>query len=402
MLLSLFIIIIAGLAFGWIFKKLHLPAILGMLLTGIIFGPNVLNLFDKNILSISADIREIALIIILAKAGLSIDISDLKKIGRPAVMMCFMPATFELLAFVIFAPKLMGLTVLESAILGTVMGAVSPATVVPFMTKMMDGGWGSKKGIPQMIIAGSSAGSVYVIVIFTALIALAGGEKVSAESFLQIPISMILGIMLGVALGLVLAWLFKQVHIRDTVKVLIILAISFALAYQEKVLTGIFSISGLLAVMSMCIMINDKRRIVAKRLNGKFEKLWVGAEILLFVLVGTSVDVKHVLSAGIVMVVMLTIGLVFRSIGTLISVFGIGLSQKEKLFCVIAEIPKATVQAAIGGVALSKGLACGNTVLSLSVISILITAPLGSFLIEKSYQKLCSREKAENRNKILA
>ena len=284
MLLSLFIIIIAGLAFGWIFKKLHLPAILGMLLTGIIFGPNVLNLFDKNILSISADIREIALIIILAKAGLSIDISDLKKIGRPAVMMCFMPATFELLAFVIFAPKLMGLTVLESAILGTVMGAVSPATVVPFMTKMMDGGWGSKKGIPQMIIAGSSAGSVYVIVIFTALIALAGGEKVSAESFLQIPISMILGIMLGVALGLVLAWLFKQVHIRDTVKVLIILAISFALAYQEKVLTGIFSISGLLAVMSMCIMINDKRRIVAKRLNGKFEKLWVGAEILLFVL----------------------------------------------------------------------------------------------------------------------
>jgi len=391
MLLSISLIILLGLLSGSIFRKLNLPHILGMLITGIILGPFVLNLLDQKILAISSDVREIALIIILAKAGLSLDISDLKRIGRPAVLMCFLPATFELLAFVLFAPKFMGVSLLEAAILGAVMGAVSPAVVVPFMSKMIDNGWGIKKGIPQMIIAGSSADDVYVIVIFTALVALAEGEKVSALSFLKIPISIVLGIIAGILVGLGLTCFFKKFHIRDTVKVLIILAISFILVYQEKIIHGIISISGLLAVMSICIVINNKSENVAKRLIRKFDKMWVGAEIFLFVMVGTIVNIKYALSAGPMMIVMLSIGLIFRSFGTYLSTSGTDLNKKEKLFFIFAELPKATVQAAIGGIPLSKGLNCGDMVLSLAVISILITAPIGAIIMEKTYKIFCER-----------
>lgn len=389
MLLSLALIILLGLIVGKIFKQIGLPQILGFLIIGIIMGPSCLNLLDSNILLISGDIRKIALVIILAKAGLSLNLNDLKRIGRPAVLMCFLPATLELLAFVVFAPMILGCSYVEAAIMGAVMGAVSPAVVIPFMSRMIDERIGTAKGIPQMIIAGSSADDVYVIVIFTALLGIAGGSEVSAVNFLEIPISIILGIVLGVLMGLGLSLLFNRFHMRDTIKVLIILGISFVLEYQENVIKGIISISGLLAVISMCLVINLKCEKAAHRLVIKFDKLWVGAQIFLFVLVGAIVDIKYAMEGGLAMIAVLLIGLAFRSVGTLISVLGTGLNSKEKLFVVIAELPKATVQAAIGGVPLSMGLACGGSVLTLAVISILITAPLGAILLEKTYKKLC-------------
>ena len=394
MLLSLALIILTGILIGALFKKLGLPSLLGFLIAGILLGPNALNLMDQNILAISGDVREIALIIILAKAGLSLDLSDLKRIGRPAVLMCFLPATFELIGFVLFAPKLLGCTVLEAAIMGAVMGAVSPAVVVPYMSMMLDKKIGTKKGIPQMIIAGSSADDVYVIVIFTALLSFASGQKVSAGTFLQIPVSIFLGIIVGALIGILLSFLFKKIHMRDTLKVLIILAVSFLLVYQENVIKGVISISGLIALISMCILINNRRPVVAKRLCPKFDKLWVGASIFLFVLVGTLVNVRYVVSAGLAMILVLFIGLAFRSLGTLLAILGTNLNRKEKLFTIIAELPKATVQAAIGGVPLARGLSCGNQVLTMSVIAILITAPLGAILIEKTYNKLCTNDAA--------
>lgn len=392
MLTSISLILLLGLLIGALFKKLHLPYIIGMLIVGVIFGPFVLNMFDSQLLAISPDLRQIALIIILAKAGLSLEIEDLKKVGRPAILMCFVPATFEIIAFILFAPALLGVTILEAAILGAVMGAVSPAIIVPRMTKMMDEGWGTKQGIPQMIVAGSSADDVYVIVIFSALLSIASGGNVSAVDFLQIPVSILLGIAVGVFAGILLTKLFKVVHLRDTIKVIIILAVSFLFLTLEKALEGIVGMSGLLAVMSMCIMINNRSGIVAQRLSSKFSKMWVTAEIFLFVLVGATVNIKYALAAGIMMLVMLFIGLAFRLAGTYVAVLGTGMNQKEKLFCMLAQIPKATVQAAIGGVPLAMGLSCGNTVLSFAVISILVSAPIGAFAIDATYQKFLQKE----------
>ena len=392
MLLSIGLIIIVGLTLGWIVSKAHLPRIIGMLFCGILLGPYLLNVLDSSLIDMSGDLRKIALIIIIAKAGLSLDITDLKRIGRPAVMLCFVPATLELLAFVLFAPSIMGVTVLQAAILGAVMGAVSPAVTVPRLTKMIDEGVGVKKGIPQMLIAGASADDIYVIVLFTTLVALEAGGKMNAMSLLRIPEEIILGALAGGILGVILAIYFKKVHIRDSLKVTIIMAISMILYWIE----GIAPVSGLLAVMTMGIALNMKLPLVANRLSAKFSKLWVAAEIFLFVLVGSTVNIGYVTKAGVGMIIMLFIGLLFRELGTFVSVLGVGLNTKEVMFCLISQLPKATVQAAIGGVPLAMGLSCGNVVLTMAVVSIVITAPLGAIGMDATVDRFISHDTETN------
>lgn len=388
MLLSIGLIILTGLLMGWVFSKLHLPRIIGMLIAGIILGPQVLNVLDTSVISMSGDLRKIALIIIIAKAGLSLNISDLRRIGRPAVMLCFIPATLELLAFVLFAPLIMDVTVLQAAILGAVMGAVSPAVTVPRLTKMIDDGYGVKKGIPQMLIAGASADDIYVIVLFSTLVGLEAGGPVSVLNFLRIPMEIVSGAVLGTVLGIFMALYFKKVHMRDSLKVTIIMAVNMLLYWFE----GIAPVSGLLAVMSMGIAINMKMPEVSKRLSQKFTKLWVAAEIFLFVLVGSTVNISYVSEAGLGMVAMLFIGLIFREAGTYISIVGTGLNTKEKIFCLISQVPKATVQAAIGGIPLAMGLGCGNIVLTMAVISIVITAPLGAIGMDATCHKYITKD----------
>ncbi len=388
MLFSIGIIILLGLSIGWLFTKLHLPYIIGMLLAGILLGPFGFGLLDPAIMDMSGDLRKIALIIIIAKAGLSLDIADLKRIGRPAVMLCFIPATLELLAFVLFAPSIMGVTRLQAAILGAVMGAVSPAVTVPRLTRMIDEKRGTKKGIPQMLIAGASADDIYVIVIFTTLVGLEAGGTVNAMSFLRIPEEIILGALVGAVFGWALSFYFEHVHIRDSLKVTIIMAFSMILYWLD----GQVPVSGLLAVMTMGILINNRKPIVAKRLATKFSKLWVAAEIFLFVLVGSTVNIGYAKDAGLGMVAMLFIGLFFREVGTWLSVVGTGLNQKEIFFCLISQLPKATVQAAIGGVPLAMGLSCGNTVLTMAVVSIIITAPLGAIGMDATMHRWISQD----------
>lgn len=382
MLTSLALVFLCGLLLGSIFQKLKLPSLLGMLLTGILLGPCVLNLLDGSLLSISPDLREMALVIILLKAGLSLDLDDLKKVGRPAVLMCFLPATMEIAAFLLFGPALLHVSLLEAGILGAVMGAVSPAVIVPKMSRMMEEGLGTEKGIPQMIIAGSSEDDVYVIVLFTALVTLAGGGSASVMDFVQIPVSIILGILLGAGSGLLLTKFFQTLHMRDSVKVLILLSVSFLFLALENLLEGRVSVSGLLAVMSMGVTLFNRYGLLARRISGKFSKLWVAAEVILFVLVGATVDIHYAANAGAAVVLMLAAGLVFRLAGTYLCVVGTPLNRKERVFCMLAQVPKATVQAAIGGVPLAAGLACGQIVLTVVVIAILITAPLGAFLID--------------------
>lgn len=388
MLLSIGLIIIVGLFMGCLASKVHLPHIIGMLITGILLGPYGWNVLDASVTDISGDLRKIALIIIIVKAGLSLDLTDLKRIGKPAVMLCFVPATFEIIAFVLFAPSIMGVTLLQAAILGAVMGAVSPAVTVPRLTRMIDEGYGVKKGIPQMLIAGASADDIYVIVLFTTFVGLEAGGSISAISFLRIPEEIILGALAGALFGIVLSVYFKNVHIRDSLKVTIIMAFSMLFYWLE----GIAPVSGLLAVMTMGIAVNMRLPVVAKRLSAKFSRLWVAAEIFLFVLVGATVNISYVTRAGIGMVIMLFIGLAFREIGALISVLGVGLNKKEILFCLISELPKATVQAAIGGVPLAMGLECGNVVLTMAVVSIVITAPIGAIGMDAALQKCISKD----------
>lgn len=392
MLLSVSLIILAGLLCGWLVSKIHLPYIVGMIGAGILLGPYVLNILDPTILDISGDLRKIALIIIIAKAGLSLNIEDLKRIGRPAVLLCFLPATFEIIGFLLFAPALMHVTLLQAGILGAVMGAVSPAVTVPRLTKYIDEGYGVKKGIPQMLIAGASADDVYVIVIFTSLVQMEAGGSADLMNFLEIPESIVLGCLLGVGIGIAMSFYFKAVHIRDSLKVTIIMAVSMLLYWLEDALDGTIAISGLLAVMAMCIMINHRAGAAAKRLTVKFSKLWVAAEIFLFVLVGATVNIHYVAQAGAGMLLMLLVGLVFRELGAYLSIIGTGLNRREELFCLVSELPKATVQAAIGGIPLTMGLACGETVLTMAVISILITAPVGALLMDALYEKCLTKD----------
>lgn len=390
MLNSLALIILLGLVSAMILEKIKLPNIIGMLIVGIMLGPSMFNMLDESLLSISGDIKEIALIIILLKAGLSLDLTDLKKVGRPAVLLCFIPATFEILGFIIFGPKLLGLTLLESAILGAVMGAVSPAVIVPRMTFLLENGYG-KKGLPQMVIAGSSADDVYVIVIFTALLALAKGSKISIMSFLNIPISIILGILMGVLVGFIMVYLFKNYKLRNTYKVIILLSICFLFVSIEKSLEGKLAISGFLAIMAMGVTIFNKYPSLSKIFQVKFSKMWLISEIILFVLVGASVNISYAFKAGLGTIVIIFIALLFRMLGTYLCLLKTKFNNKERLFTCITQIPKATVQAAIGGVPLEMGLLCGNTVLTVAVLSIIITAPLGSILIDKTQYKLLKK-----------
>ena len=390
MLNSLALIILLGLISAMILEKIKLPNIIGMLIVGIMLGPSMFNMIDESLLNISGDIKEIALIIILLKAGLSLDLTDLKKVGRPAVLLCFLPATFEILGFIIFGPKLLGLTLLESAILGAVMGAVSPAVIVPRMTFLLENGYG-KKGLPQMVIAGSSADDVYVIVIFTALLALAKGSKVSIMSFLNIPISIILGILMGVLVGSIMVYLFKNYKLRNTYKVIILLSICFLFVSIEKSLEGKLAISGFLAIMAMGVTIFNKYPSLSKIFQVKFSKMWLISEIILFVLVGASVNISYAFKAGLGTIVIIFIALLFRMLGTYLCLLKTNFNNKERLFTCITQIPKATVQAAIGGVPLEMGLLCGNTVLTVAVLSIIITAPLGSILIDKTQYKLLKK-----------
>ena len=392
MLFSFALIFLSGIILGSIFNCLKLPQLIGMLLTGIILGPYLLNLLDPKILSISADLRQIALIIILTRAGLNLDINDLKKVGRPAVLMCFVPATFEILGMIIFAPKFLGLGLLDSAILGTVIAAVSPAVIVPKMLKLMEKGYGADRSIPQMIMAGASVDDVFVIVLFTSFIGLASNGTFSVLNLIKIPTSIFFGISVGFLCAILLIYFFKKVHIRDSMKVIIILNISFLLVTFEHSLTGIIGFSGLLAIMSMGTGIQEKNSILAKRLSSKYSKLWIAAEVILFVLVGATVNIKYALGASIPAILLIMTVIVFRMVGVFLCLLGTSFSYKERLFCMIAYCPKATVQAAIGSIPLSMGLSSGNIILTVAVLSILITAPLGAFAIDFSYKKLLNRK----------
>lgn len=393
MLMSIAFILLFGLILGSLFNKIKLPSLLGMIIVGIILSPYALNLLDESILNISADLRQIALVIILTRAGLSLNLSDLKKVGRPAILMCFVPACAEILGTLLLAPILLKTTYLEAAIIGSVIAAVSPAVIVPRMIRLMEEGYGTNKSIPELILAGASVDDVFVIVLFTAFTSLASTGNISAMNFLQIPISIVLGVLVGMLLGILLVKFFQHFHMRDSVKLLIILSFSFLLIELQNRLEGIIPISGLLAIMSLGIIIKQKYDILAKRLSGKYNKLWIIAEIFLFVLVGATVDLRYALSAGISAILLVLGALLFRMFGVALSLIKTNLNRNERLFCMLAYMPKATVQAAIGGIPLSMGLACGQIVLTVAVLSILITAPLGAICVDNLYKKLLHTEK---------
>lgn len=391
MLLSISLILIIGMSMGWICKKIKLPSLLGMLATGIVLGPYVLNLLDESILGISADLRKMALVIILTRAGLGLDLSGLKKIGRPALLMCFVPASFEIIGMILLAPKVMGLTLLEAAIMGAVLAAVSPAVVVPRMVKLMDEGYGVKEGIPQLILAGASVDDVYVIVLFSTFVGMMQGEGASMINFVNIPISIFLGIAIGAFIGILLAYYFKKVHIRDTSKVLIILSISFLLVVTEEQLTTTITFSALIAIMFIGIGLQKKREAVAKRLSIRYGKLWVASEVFLFVLVGATVNIEYLGKVGWKAFIVILGAIVFRMLGVFMCLLGTSMNRKERIFIMMAYTPKATVQAAIGGIPLALGFSCGDTVLTVAVLAIVLTAPLGAFAIDLSYKKMLSR-----------
>lgn len=391
MLTSLALIFLIGLLMGSVFNKLKLPSIMGMIFTGIILSPNALNLLDESIIIISPDLRKLALVIILTRAGLSLNIDDLKKVGRPALLMCFLPACFEILAVVIIAPKLLGVSILEAAIIGAVIAAVSPAIIVPRMINLIDKEIGKENSIPQLIMAGASVDDIFVIVLFTSFTGLAEGGNIYTLSFMQIPISILMGIIFGVISGVILIKLFKRFHIRDSIKIIIILSISFLLIECESILEGVLPMSGLLAIMSMGIIFKQKYEVLAVRLSSKYNKLWVAAEVILFVLVGATVNLKYITSEGVMVIGVIVFAMIFRMLGVFICLLKTKLTMNERLFCMIAYTPKATVQAAIGSIPLSMGLECGNLVLTVAVLAILITAPFGAIGIDKTYEKLlCS------------
>lgn len=398
MLESLALILLVGLAMGTICEKIKLPRIIGMLITGIVLGPYVLDLFDPSILSISAELRKIALIIILLKAGLSLNLSDLKKVGRPAVMMSFVPASFEIIGYIIFAPIILGINRVEAAVMGAVLGAVSPAVVVPRMVQLMEEKYGTDKSIPQMILAGASCDDIFVIVLFTTFLGMAQGDKASVKEFVNIPISIVLGVIAGAAAGFILYFIFETAYkhkrcIRNSTKLIIILGVSFLLVTVEGRLEGKVALSGLLAVVSMACVLKIKcTGSVSQRLSAKFGKLWIAAEVILFVLVGAAVDIRYTLEAGGTAVLMIFAALIFRAAGVMLCTVKTGFTWKERLFCVIAYLPKATVQAAIGSVPLAAGLECGKIILSVAVMAIIITAPLGAFGMDISYKKLLKKE----------
>lgn len=391
MLKSIALIMLIGMSAGWVCRKVKLPGLIGMLFTGIILGPYVLNMLDSSILLVSADIRKIALVIILTRAGLTLNLEDLKKVGRPAFLMCFVPATFEMIGMIILAPRLLDVSLIEAAVIGAVVAAVSPAVVVPKMIKLMEDGYGTKQGIPQLILAGASVDDVYVIVMFTAFTSLAQGGNVSVMSFVNIPVSIMFGIIIGIIIGKALAVVWKKLHIRDTVKAAIFLSVALLLVDIEASLNIPITFASLISVMFIGIALKKDRPEVAFRLSQKYNKMWVWAEVMLFVLVGATVDIGYVAYAGVSSIVIIIGALIFRMAGVALCMAGTKLKLKERAFCMLAYTPKATVQAAIGGVPLSMGLACGNTVLTVAVLAIIITSPLGAFAIDMTYRKLLKK-----------
>ena len=398
MLTSLALIFLVGLCMAAICQKLKLPRIIGMLVTGMVLGPYVLDFLDSSILSISAELRKMALIIILLKAGLSLNLNDLKKVGRPAILLAFVPTSFEIVGYVMFAPAFLGISRIDAAVMGAVLAAVSPAVVVPRMVQLMEEKYGSKQSIPQMIMAGASCDDIFVIVLFTTFLGMAQGVKVSLLRFVNVPASIFLGILLGAVIGYVLYRFFEtaykhQNYVRNSTKVILVLGVSFLLTAVEGWLDGKVAVSGLLAVVSMACVLKAKCiPAVSKRLSEKFGKLWIAAEVILFVLVGAAVDLRYTAAAGGFAVLVIFLSLIFRMAGVFVCVLGTGLSWKERLFCAISYLPKATVQAAIGSVPLTAGLGCGKMILSVAVLAILITAPLGALGMDLTYKKLLARE----------
>lgn len=391
MLLSLALIMLVGLIMSYLCQKIKLPGLIGMLITGIVLGPYVLGLLDDSILLISADIRKVALIIILTRAGLGLDISSLKKIGRPALLMCFLPATFEIAGMILLAPLFLGLDYIEAALLGAVIAAVSPAVVVPRMVRLMDEKYGTKEGIPQMILAGASVDDVFVIVLFYTFLSVMQGEGVSVVRFINIPVSIVLGIVIGIVVGIVLGFIFENIKLRDTIKVFLVLGISILLVVVENSLKTSITFSALISVMCIGIGINKKNEKIAKAISNKYGKIWVIAEVFLFVLVGATVNIHYLKNVGLKAVVLIAGVLIFRMLGVFVCMLGTKIKAKERLFAMIAYTPKATVQAAIGGIPLSLGLACGDTILTVAVLAIVLTAPLGAFTIDLFYKKLLSK-----------
>ena len=398
MLTSLAFVFLAGLAAAAVCSAIKLPRIIGMLLVGIVLGPHILNVLDDSILSISSELRQMALIIILLKAGLSLNLSDLSQVGRPAVLLSCLPATCELAGYILFAPYLLGVSRIEAAVMGAVLAAVSPAVVVPRMVFLMENRWGTDKSIPQMLLAGASCDDIYVIVLFTTFTGIAQGGNAKAADFLNIPVSVVLGIAVGAAAGYALSRFFEAAFarnhmVRGSVKIIIVLSVSFLLVALETVLKGKIALSGLLAVTSMaCMLARKTTGEVRARLSEKFGKLWIAAELILFVLVGAAVDIRYVSETGLAAVLMVFAALIFRAAGVVLCLAGTKLSRRERLFCVIAYLPKATVQAAIGSVPLAMGLPCGKIVLSVAVLAILITAPLGALGMDAAYRKLLKYE----------
>lgn len=394
MLTSLAFIFIIGMGIAGIFEKLKLPRIIGMLLAGIILGPHTLNLLDGSIMEISSDLREMALVIILLRAGISLNIKDLLKVGRPAILMSCIPALFEIFSFSIFGPYFLNITKLEGAIIGSILGAVSPAIVVPKMVYLMDKKYGTKKSIPQLILAGSSLDDVFVIVLFSTFVNLERGGSGNIMSFVNIPVSILTGIGLGILFGSLFASFLemkyhRDEYIRNSKKIILLLGLSFLLIALEQWLKNFIPVSGLIAVMTMASFLKIKTTtFVSERIAEKLGKIWIASEIVLFVLVGAAVNISYTLKAGYGALLMIFISLFFRSIGVFICMLGTNLNFKEILFCIISYIPKATVQAVIGSIPLSLGLNCGEIALSVAVMSIIITAPLGAILIELSYKKL--------------
>lgn len=388
MLFSLAVILLCGITLGGLCKRLRLPPLVGMLVIGIIIGPYSLNLIDGSILNISSQLRQIALVIILTRAGLALNLKDLAKVKRSAILLCFVPACFEIVGVMVACKLLFNLPLLDGAIAGAVLAAVSPAVVVPKMLQLMEEGYGTNNGIPQIIMAGASLDDIFVIVLFSSLLTLSNGEGISLYTAIVIPTAIIFGLAVGIVCGIILVFIFRKLQLRDSVKAVILLCVAFLLVSLEGALSGIVGFSGLLAVTCMGGTVNRVDGRISARLSGKLAKLWIVAEVLLFVLVGATVDISYAITAGVMLIILLFIGLICRAVGVMLSFARSDLSRKERLFCVFAYLPKATVQAAIGSIPLSMGLNCGRMVLTVAVLAIIISAPLGSLLIERSYKKL--------------
>lgn len=391
MLISIALIFLVGLFLGAVFERFRLPKFIGMILAGVVLGPYALNLIDNSILSNSADIRQIALVIILTRAGLSLNINDLKKLGRPAVLMCFVPACFEIAGIAILAPIFTKVTLVQALIMGCVIAAVSPAVIIPRMIKLSSQGYGVQKSIPQLILAGASVDDVFVIVLFTSFTSLELSGEFSVLSLVKVPVSIILGIGLGIVVGYLLNIFFRKTALRNTIKVIILLSFSFVMLEIEEILKNIVPVSALIGIMVVGLFIYQKNNNLSKQLSEKYNKMWVVGEIMLFVLVGTLLDIRYLVHGGIGLVVIILGALVFRVLGVFICLLKTNLSMKERVFCMGAYTPKATVQAAIGAVPLSMGITGGDIILTISILSIIITAPMGAIFIDKTYKKLLQK-----------